>query len=1234
MRPESRKAVAVLWSSISVILLMLGSILSPPSHAASRTLTFEDRVAAQRAIEEVYWRHRIWPKENPGSKPALSAVVPASMIRTKVDDYLRKLSALEHRWNRRISPKELQAEIERMASTTQSPSMLRELFSALGNDAFLVAECLALPALADDLSRTAFVAEGSAGNARTGFDEWWEAARNGFELGPPESRDDYTLPSISGACIPDTWQSFGFLPSERYGHSAVWTGSEMIIWGGTGTNGLKDSGARYNPATDRWTPTSLAGTPPSARRDHTAVWTGSEMIVWGGNTAAGTTQSGGRYNPTTDSWTATSIGANCPSARSGHTAVWTGSQMIVWGAASDSSGGRYNPGSDSWSTTTTQSAPTARSSSTAVWTGTAMVVWGGKGSGTTPLNTGGQYDPVLDRWLPTSLSGAVPQARSGHTAVWSGTEMIVWGGQNSNYLATGGRYNPTTDSWAPTTTLNGPAGRYGHVAVWTGSEMVIWGGGPGVDEIARTGGRYDPVTDSWIPLRQDDQPPIGRASATAVWTGAEMIIFGGSYETGQGPLSVACGARYDPLADAWKGAGVPFRRFGQATVWTGAEMVIWGGKDGFHEVGKAYFANGARYDPATNRWHALPIATCAPNGRGTPVAVWTGTAVLVWTGDETRPTGASYVVAPDRWEPISQDGQPTSIEGHTAVWSGTEMVIWGGDTGTTAPAIGARYEPVLDRWAPVSSTNAPSPRREHSAVWTGREMIIWGGQDIYSNSFFNDGGVYDPQSDTWRVLPMDMNTPAARRGHTAVWTGAEMLIWGGFTGTPSYHLPEMQGGRFRPALGSWRTMRILGRYAFRKHSAVWTGAEMIVFGGQGTGEDRSLGQRYDPASDTRIQLPTNDPPLPRWAHSAVFTGDRMLIWGGSSDWDYSEGQGHPSIESGSAYCAAMPATWYRDQDGDGYGNPGDMVTAPTQPAGYMAVGTDCDDQDPFVYPGAEQLCDGKNNDCADPTWPQIPANEADADADGVRICAGDCNDQDQDIFPGHPEICDGKDNDCDGLIDEDANNVVDTDGDGVRNVCDNCPTRFNPDQRDEDRDGVGNACDNCLTKVNPDQLDADSDAVGDACDNCPLSYNPTQADQDGDHVGDVCDNCLTVKNESQHDLDHDGEGDECDYTDGVVFFGRITTKRVSWQSDPKYTTFNLYRGSLQVLREGGPYTQLPGSNPYAGRWCGLTLTYQNDTLTPTPATALYWLVAGKGLMGEEPLGDGDNVNRYNAFPCP
>ena len=88
----------------------------------------------QRAIEEIYWRHRTWSAENGTEKPSLDKVMSQAQIERKVEEYLRNSQALEDYWQRPISADQLQAEMERMASHTKQAEVLREIFEALGND--------------------------------------------------------------------------------------------------------------------------------------------------------------------------------------------------------------------------------------------------------------------------------------------------------------------------------------------------------------------------------------------------------------------------------------------------------------------------------------------------------------------------------------------------------------------------------------------------------------------------------------------------------------------------------------------------------------------------------------------------------------------------------------------------------------------------------------------------------------------------------------------------------------------------------------------------------------------------------------------------------------------------------------------------------------------------------------------------------------------------------------------
>src|SRR5436309_9235372 len=147
--------IAVLLCAAGASLTSSGTQLALSQHEVSgraqRTLTLEERVSYQRAIEDVYWRHRIWPKENADAKPSLDAVMSQKQLEKKVNDYLRNSQALEDYWQRPITAEQLQAEMDRMAEHTKQPEVLRELFDALGNDPFVIAECFARPALADRL---------------------------------------------------------------------------------------------------------------------------------------------------------------------------------------------------------------------------------------------------------------------------------------------------------------------------------------------------------------------------------------------------------------------------------------------------------------------------------------------------------------------------------------------------------------------------------------------------------------------------------------------------------------------------------------------------------------------------------------------------------------------------------------------------------------------------------------------------------------------------------------------------------------------------------------------------------------------------------------------------------------------------------------------------------------------------------------------------------------------------
>ena len=111
------RAVVALFACAVACLIVTGTLLAffhseTPTNVSQRTLTFAERVAYQRAIEDVYWRHRIWPKERPDLKPSLGAVMSQAQLEKKVADYLCKSQALEDYWQRPITAGQLQAEMD------------------------------------------------------------------------------------------------------------------------------------------------------------------------------------------------------------------------------------------------------------------------------------------------------------------------------------------------------------------------------------------------------------------------------------------------------------------------------------------------------------------------------------------------------------------------------------------------------------------------------------------------------------------------------------------------------------------------------------------------------------------------------------------------------------------------------------------------------------------------------------------------------------------------------------------------------------------------------------------------------------------------------------------------------------------------------------------------------------------------------------------------------------------
>ena len=220
----------------------------------------------------------------------------------------------------------------------------------------------------------------------------------------------------------DRWRR---LPDPPTGHGfAVWTGRELIGWGGGCCGDAGADGSAFNPMTNRWR--KLPRSPLAPEQSPLAAWDGHEVLVFvsGISAANGKPLSAGyargaAFKPSTNRWR---LLAKKPVA--GGSGVWDGYELIVTAAGRS---GRiteaYNPASNRWRLLAPL--PARRTGATPVWTGTRVVVVGGytdpsaTTAGTHPL----AFDPSANRW--ETLAQAPMQPRAGSQVVWTGRQLLL-----------------------------------------------------------------------------------------------------------------------------------------------------------------------------------------------------------------------------------------------------------------------------------------------------------------------------------------------------------------------------------------------------------------------------------------------------------------------------------------------------------------------------------------------------------------------------------------------------------------------------------------------------------------------------------------------------------------------------------------------------------------------------------------------------------------------------------------
>lgn len=363
-------------------------------------------------------------------------------------------------------------------------------------------------------------------------------------------------------------------------------------------------------------------------------------------------------------------------------------------------------------------------------------------------------------------------ARREPTIVWTGREAIVWGGipdppqgGDGGDLASadGARLDLATDAWRR---LAGAplAGRYGHVAVWTGTEMIVWGGvvnpsGRAADGTSpNDGAAYDPAMDRW---RRIAPSPLAPPSATslgsgqqAVWAGTEMLVWATNTDRG------GAGAAYDPSADSWRllpplpgRPGAP-----RSLVWTG-------------EVVLAF----PRSTSAARPGSTVPGGPAGPSGPGQ-----FGVPVVSYEADIFDPKEGS-------WRALPPSQLSPGIGTARATWTGRDFVVVGaqlaGQDLSPGMRASARYRPTDDAWYAIAPLPFAGPFSAVVQEWTGDEVLVVGLRQAVQEGSVLVAAAYSPRDDRWRTVPVPSRFSDTARaveggGKALIWSRDRVLIYG------------------------------------------------------------------------------------------------------------------------------------------------------------------------------------------------------------------------------------------------------------------------------------------------------------------------------------------------------------------------------------------------------------------------------------------------------------------------
>jgi hypothetical protein len=308
-----------------------------------------------------------------------------------------------------------------------------------------------------------------------------------------------------------------------------------------------------------------------------------------------------------------------------------------------------------------------------------MIVWGGiaRTGKVEPVADGAAYNPSTRTWrelapVPPGVLGDV-----GAGAVWTGSAAVFWAGNSPDGPAGGAAYDPATDAWRRLP--RGPLSpREGHSAVWTGKELLILSGTRGDGFATPFGAGLDPVTGSWRRLSALNAF-AGLLANGAVWNGREVFVLG---RQALCPEQGSSCARYRTIFLAYDPRSDAVRRIALANVPVVADRraellpLAWTGTDVLLSTADDPTAGIVLYNPRTNAWRSAALAPCAVPITGYAQSAWLGNRFVAACGTHGLQI---YDPEKDTWRSIDAGPSPlNSREGSAVVWTGKELLAWSG----------------------------------------------------------------------------------------------------------------------------------------------------------------------------------------------------------------------------------------------------------------------------------------------------------------------------------------------------------------------------------------------------------------------------------------------------------------------------------------------------------------------------------------------------------------------------